>query len=108
VGSIKYFANWQELVGGDCGFQQIGLLTFTAPEHRDRLEARVAMHRELGVDARLISREAAQELDPSLYVGDLDVVEYEPDSGYADPNATVFSVARAATAKGSRSSSARA
>jgi sarcosine oxidase subunit beta len=100
VESIKYFANWQELVGGDCGFQKIGLLTFTAPEHRDRLEARVAMHRELGVDAQIISPEAAQELDPSLYVGDVDVVEYEPDSGYADPNATVYSFARAATARG--------
>ena len=100
VESIKYFANWQDLVGGDCGFQKIGLLTFTAPEHRDRLEARVAMHRELGVDAQIISPEAAQELDPSLYVGDVDVVEYEPDSGYADPNATVFAFARAATDRG--------
>ena len=68
VESIKYFANWAELVGGDCGFQRIGLLTFTPPEHRDRMEARIAMHRELGVDAQLIRPEDARELDPSLYV----------------------------------------
>lgn len=97
VESIKYFANWDELVGGDCGFRKIGLLTFTAPEYRDRLEARVAMHRELGVDARLIRPEDARELDPSLYVDDVELVEYEPDSGYADPNATVFGFARAAS-----------
>ena len=96
VESIKYFANWSELVGGDCGFQRIGLLTFTPPEYRDRLEARVAMHRDLGVDARLITPADARELDPSLYVDDVAVVEYEPDSGYADPNATVFAFARAA------------
>ena len=96
VESIKYFANWGELVGGDCGFQRIGLLTFTPPEYRDRLEARVAMHRDLGVDARLITPADARELDPSLYVDDVEVVEYEPDSGYADPNATVFAFARAA------------
>jgi len=100
VESIKYFANWSELVGGDCGFQRIGLITFTPPEHRDRMEARIAMHRELGVDARLIRPEDARELDPSLYLDDVEAVEYEPDSGYADPNATVFSFARAATALG--------
>jgi sarcosine oxidase, subunit beta len=100
IESIKYFANWRDMVGGDCGFQRIGLLTFTPPEYRDRLEARVAMHRELGVDARLIRPEDARELDPSLYVDDVELVEYEPDSGYADPNATVFGFARAATALG--------
>ncbi len=100
VESIKYFSNWGELVGGDCGFQRIGLLTFTPPEYRDRLEARVAMHRELGVDAHLIRPEDARELDPSLYVDDVELVEYEPDSGFADPNATVFGFADAATALG--------
>ncbi len=29
--SLKYFQNWQELVGGDCGFQPVGLLVFTSP-----------------------------------------------------------------------------
>lgn len=100
VESIKYFSNWGELVGGDCGFQKIGLLTFTPPEYRDRLEARVAMHRELGVDAQLIRPEDARELDPSLYVDDVELVEYEPDSGFADPNATVFGFANAAAARG--------
>lgn len=100
VESINYFSNWGELVGGDCGFQKIGLLTFTPPEYRDRLEARVAMHRELGVDAHLIRPEDARELDPSLFVDDVELVEYEPNSGFADPNATVFGFANAATARG--------
>ena len=97
VESIRYFANWGDLVGGECGFRRIGLLTFTPPDYRDRLEARVAMHRDLGVDARLITPDEARELDPALYVDDVTAVEYEPDSGYADPNATVFAFARAAT-----------
>ena len=100
VESIKYFSNWGAMVGGDCGFQKVGLLTFTPPEYRDRLEARVAMHRELGVDAQLIRPEDARELDPSLYVDDVELVEYEPNSGFADPNATVFGFANAATALG--------
>src|SRR5438105_13669542 len=63
VESHKYFANWGELVGGECGFRQIGLLTFTPPEYRDHLEANVAMQREVGADARIITPEDALELD---------------------------------------------
>ena len=37
---------------------------------------------------------------PRSTSSDVTAVEYEPDSGYADPNATVFSFARAATALG--------
>lgn len=98
--SYKYFANWRDMVGGDCGFQKIGLLTFARPEYSAHLEANVATQRELGVDARVISPEEALELDPSLYVGDVDAIAYEPGAGYADPNATVYAFARAAMDKG--------
>lgn len=98
--SYKYFANWRDLAGGDCGFQPIGLMTFAAPEYTDHLEANVATQRELGIDARVISTDEALELDPSLYVGDVAAVAYEPGAGYADPNATVYSFAQAAMDKG--------
>ncbi|HET9017210.1 MAG TPA: FAD-binding oxidoreductase [Thermomicrobiaceae bacterium] len=100
VESMRYFANWGDLVGGDCGFQRIGLLTFAAPEFTHNLEANVATQRELGVDASVITPEEALELDPALYVGDVDAVAYEPGAGYADPNATVFGFARAAMERG--------
>jgi sarcosine oxidase, subunit beta len=100
VESHKYFANWGELVGGDCGFRPIGLLTFTPPEYRDHLEANVAMQREVGADARIISPQDALALDPSLYVGDVTAVAYEPRAGYADPNATTYAFARAAMDRG--------
>src|SRR6476659_6560022 len=100
VESHKYFTNWADLVGGECGFRQIGLLTFAPPEYRDHLEANVAMQREVGADARIITPEDALELDPSLYVGDVTAVAYEPLAGYADPNATTYSFARAAMDRG--------
>jgi sarcosine oxidase subunit beta len=100
VESHKYFANGQEIVGGECGFRRIGLLTFAPPEYRDHLEANVAMHRELGADSRIITPEDARELDPSLYVGDVTEIAYEPQAGYADPNATTYSFARAAMDRG--------
>ncbi len=100
VVSRDYFANWAEMVGGDCGFQPVGLLVFTRPEDREHLEANVAMQREVGANAHLITAQQAHELDPSLYVGDVELLAYEPDSGFADPNATAFGFARAAMALG--------
>ncbi len=94
--SLDYFQNWDEIVGGECGFQPVGLLVFVAREQRADLEANVAMQREVGVNTQLISPDEARELDPSLFVDDVDIVAYEPDSGYADPNATTYSFARAA------------
>jgi len=98
--SFKYFVNWDEMIGGDCGFQRIGLMTFAKPEYTEHLEANVATQRELGVDAKLITPQEALELDPSLYVGDVDAVAYEPGAGFVDPNATVFGFARRAMEMG--------
>lgn len=98
--SLRYFENWSDVVGGDCGFNQVGTLVFASREHRGDLEANLAIQQEVGVNSRLVTPQEAQELDPSVYVGDVDVVGYEPDSGYADPNATTYSLASAAQGMG--------
>jgi sarcosine oxidase, subunit beta len=93
--SLRYFQHWQEMVGGECGFQALGLLVFTPPEYHAHLEVNLAMLHGVGVNTRLISPEEARELDPSLWIGDVTHVAYEPESGYADPNAAIQSLARA-------------
>ncbi len=98
--SLRYFQHWEDLVGGDCGYQPVGLLVFVPPSFRDHLEANVSMQRELGVNAAVVTAADARELDPALAVGDLTHVAYEPESGFADPNATAFSFARAAVDRG--------
>jgi sarcosine oxidase subunit beta len=100
--SLRYFQHWRELVGGDCGFRPVGLLVFVPAEYLDHLRANVAMHRSVGVNTSVITAEEARELDPSLYVGDVTHVAYEPESGYADPNGTAYGFMRAATARGVR------
>ncbi len=94
--SLRYFQHWPELVGGDCGFQPIGLLYLTPPQLLQHLEANVAMQRAVGVNTRIIRPDEARELDPSLWLDDVTHIAYEPDSGYADPNATTQSFVRAA------------
>src|SRR5947209_5528834 len=98
--SLKYFRHWGDMVGGECGFQPVGLLVFVPPTFRDHLEANVAMHRRIGVNACVIPADEAQQLDPALDVSDVSHVGYEPESGFADPNATAFSFARAALDRG--------
>jgi sarcosine oxidase subunit beta len=93
--SLTYFQHWKEMVGGECGFQPLGLLVFTPPEYQAHLEANLAMMRRVGVKTQLISVEEAHELDPSLWLGDVTQVAYEPESGFADPNATISSLAQA-------------
>jgi sarcosine oxidase, subunit beta len=95
--SLTYFQHWREMVGGECGFHPIGLLVFTPPEYQAHLEANLAMMRRVGVKTQLISVEEAHELDPSLWLGDVTQVAYEPESGFADPNATISSLAQAST-----------
>ena len=98
--SLRYFQNWRHMVGGECGFQPVGLLVFVPPAFRDHLEANVAMHRKIGVNACVIPADETQQLDPSLDVSDVTHVAYEPESGFADPNATAFGFARAAMDRG--------
>ncbi|MDQ6672754.1 MAG: FAD-binding oxidoreductase, partial [Chloroflexota bacterium] len=98
--SLKYFSNWSEMVGGECGFQPVGLLVFVPPAFREHLEANVAMQRGIGVNGCVITAQDARKLDPALDVSDVTHVGYEPESGFADPNATAFSFARAAKDRG--------
>lgn len=98
--SLRYFQHWQELVGGDCGFEPIGLLYFTPPHDQHHLEANIAMQRAVGVNTRIIRTDEALDLDPSLLLDDVPQIAYEPDSGYADPNATTQSFVRAAMQMG--------
>ncbi len=102
VESFKYFTNWSDMVGGDCGLNQIGLFVFTPPEHYADLEANVAMQKEVGAETYLLTAEDAAEIDPSVSFHDVTHVAYEPNSGYADPNATTYSFARAAMDMGVR------
>lgn len=94
--SLTYFQNWADIVGGDCDFRQVGTLVFAAPHHRKHLEANLAIQQRVGVNSRMVTAEEAREIDPAVHVAEGEAVAWEPESGYADPNATTFAFARAA------------
>jgi sarcosine oxidase subunit beta len=101
--SLGVFTNWRDEVGvGEPGFEAVGFLQVVAPEHSDNLRANVAAHRAAGIDSRVVDRQQLADIEPLLRTDDLEVAAFEPGSGYADPNATLYGFAAAAERLGVR------
>jgi sarcosine oxidase subunit beta len=90
--SFRYFRNWKEIVGGECGFTRTGFLQIVKPDLIDHLKANVLMHQRIGIPSLLIKSDDVKRLAPSFVTDDFDVAAYEPESGYADPYAACRSL----------------
>lgn len=100
--SFQYFRDWDQKVGGDCGFVRTGFLQFVAPEFTDQLKANLKMHQRIGIPSLLVTAADVKRLVPYLSVDDIDVAAYEPESGYADPSAATVSFIDAARKQGTQ------
>lgn len=100
--SFQYFHNWDEMVGGDCGFTRSGFLRIVEQGFTDQLKANVAMQQHIGIPTLLIDADDVRRLAPSYHCGDFEVAAYEPDSGYADPASTTNFFMQKAREKGAR------
>jgi sarcosine oxidase, subunit beta len=101
--SLKVFRNWDEIIGhGSPGFEATGFLQVVTPEHEDRLRANVAMQQQIGIDTRVVTANELREIEPLMRTDDLTVAAFEPGSGFADPNGTLYGFASAAAAGGAR------
>jgi len=84
VKSLEYFRNWQEIVGRPPLFKRIGFIRFVAEADVENLKKNVAMHRELGANARMVTAAEVKEIEPDWVVDDFEFAAYEPESGYGD------------------------
>jgi sarcosine oxidase subunit beta len=100
--SFQYFRNWEERVGGDCGFRRTGFLQLVRPDHSQALRANVAMQQGLGIPTFAVSPDDVRRLAPSFFTEDFEVAAFEPESGYADPSATAAAFMSAARNRGGR------
>jgi sarcosine oxidase subunit beta len=100
--SFRYFRNWVEMVGGECGFTRTGFIQLVGPEYVDALRANVAMHQRIGIPSLLIGVDDVRRLAPYLYTQDFEVAAFEPESGYADPTSTAKAFLEAAKRNGAR------
>jgi glycine/D-amino acid oxidase-like deaminating enzyme len=84
VKSLEIFEGWKEIVGFPGDFRRTGFVRIVEPGEIERLRRNVAMQRECGADARVISREELKEIEPDWSVEDVPAAAYEPGSGYGD------------------------
>lgn len=100
--SFAYFRNWQEMVGGECGFVRTGFIQVVAREYADHLRSNVRMHQQIGIPSLVVTAEDVRRLVPSFSTGDFDIAAYEPESGYAAPSDTAMSLMNAARESGAK------
>ncbi len=98
--SLRIFQNFEENVGGECGFTRTGFVVVVDAKDIAGLEANVALQRRLGIQTELLSVEALRDIMPGINTTGLVAVAYESESGYADPYMTVNSYAQAANRQG--------
>jgi sarcosine oxidase subunit beta len=102
VHSLRVFQEFDDRVGGECGFQQTGWVAVASARDQAGLEANVDLQRAFGINTRMLSVEQLQEMVPGVETGDLVAAVYEPESGYADPHLTVNAYADAARRHGAQ------
>jgi sarcosine oxidase subunit beta len=94
--AMNYFRNWSELIGGDCGYHEVGFLAVADETHARALRETVGRARELGSSIQLIGPSDLRAMVPEMAVDDLVLAAWEPDSGFVDASlATTTLAARA-------------
>ena len=96
LAALRFFENFEDLVGGDCDFRQTGYIFAAGPDTIDTLKSNVALQQSLGINTSVISVEELRELVPGAAVDGIVGAAYEPESGYADPYSTSVAFANRA------------
>jgi sarcosine oxidase subunit beta len=98
--ALRYFQNWHDMVGGECGFTRTGFIMTVTPANSERLRRNVEMLQRVGVNTSVLTPQELRELQPFVQADDLTIAAYEPDSGYADPRATATAFMQQAQRQG--------
>ena len=97
VYSWRIIRNFQEEVYEEFKvFHQIGFAIGGGSEDIDEIKAVVKRQKSLGLNVKLLDPEEAKEIIPFLNSEGLEIIAYEPESGYADPVDTAVGYAKAA------------
>lgn len=98
--SREMFANWNDIVGGDCGFVRGGYLHVTGTDREPDVRRVHDMLIGEGLESHWIERDDLATLQPLLNLDRLIGGAWEPSSGWANSVATTQSLAAAARARG--------
>ena len=98
--SLHIFRNFDDMVGGECGYTRTGYLVFAGPDDLPSFRANIATQQSVGVITDIISAADAAELAPGFEVADAAGIAYEPYSGHADASGTAYAYATRARSEG--------
>lgn len=98
--SLPWFAEWEDRVGGRCGFTKTGFIRIAPPDKTAQLQRTVERLQQIGINTRLVSSGELRDLDAEINDQDIEVAAYEPDSGYADGYSTAQAFMAAARRQG--------
>jgi glycine/D-amino acid oxidase-like deaminating enzyme len=96
----RTFQDFDDRVGGECGFVGSGFLVLVSREDEEGLRANVELQRGVGIETELLDAEALLEALPGLGAADLVAAAWEAGSGYADPHLATTGFADAARRSG--------
>jgi sarcosine oxidase subunit beta len=105
--SLQTFRNWDDVVGGDCGFVETGAIVTVATSGADagnveRMHRVIAMQNRIGITSEVITADQLFELQPFTNVDDIAVAAWERESGYVDSLGATRGMAEAALRGGAR------
>jgi len=89
LAGLRVFQNFDDVVGGDCGFRQTGFLALARAADRRGFEANMALQRAVGINTISISPQDLTAFLPMSIPDGVDTAAFEPESGFADPHLTV-------------------
>src|SRR5262249_26210458 len=94
--SADIYRNWKEIIGDECGYNEIGWVQFIGHKDQAAFEGVVGRARELGAGVRMIGLDELKGLVPAMETGDVGAGCYEEHSGCGDPALTTNAYANRA------------
>jgi glycine/D-amino acid oxidase-like deaminating enzyme len=82
--ALQVWRDFDNVVGGNPGWVQTGVLFFVGRGDTEGLKQNVAMLQRLGIRTEVLDSAAIHAVAPYIAVEDIGAGAYEPDSGYAD------------------------
>lgn len=98
--SRQVFQRWQDVTGASGDYRTTGFVRIVPERETNLLERNVAMQREHGADARLVTAAELKEIEPDWSVEDVAAAAYEAESGYGDGAAVAGDFMTAARGRG--------
>ncbi len=98
--SVNVWTHFADVVGGDAGFVNCGVVFMGGERDAAAIRATVEMQQRIGIDVSALSASALKAMEPELNADDIVCGAFEPGGGYADPALAANSFAQAAERAG--------